>query len=92
MKAIAFTRNLPASDEQALIDISLPTPEPGPRDLRVRVHAISVNPVDVKIRANRKPQDGQPEVIGWDAAGVVEATARKSACSSRATASGTRAR
>ncbi|AKQ59050.1 zinc-binding alcohol dehydrogenase family protein [Bordetella hinzii] len=74
MKAIAFTRNLPASDDQALIDISLPTPEPGPRDLRVRVHAISVNPVDVKIRANRKPQDGQPEVIGWDAAGVVEAT------------------
>lgn len=64
MKAIAFTRNLPASDEQALIDISPPTPEPGPRDLRVRVHAISVNPVDVKIRANRKPQDGQPEVIG----------------------------
>ncbi|QGD77491.1 zinc-binding alcohol dehydrogenase family protein [Bordetella holmesii] len=73
MKAIAFTRNLPASDEQALQDIDLPVPDAGPRDLRVRVHAISVNPVDVKIRHNRKPQDGQPEVIGWDAAGVVEA-------------------
>lgn len=73
MKAIAYTQNLPASDAQSLVDITLPTPAPGARDLQVRVHAISVNPVDVKIRANRKPQDGKPEVIGWDASGVVEA-------------------
>ena len=73
MKAIAYTRNLPADDPQSLQDIELPTPTPGPRDLLVRVEAISVNPVDVKIRANRQPKEGRPEVLGWDAAGVVEA-------------------
>lgn len=73
MKAIAYTHNLPATDAASLQDITLPAPTPGPRDLLVRVHAISVNPVDVKIRANRKPQEGRPEVLGWDAAGVVEA-------------------
>lgn len=41
------------------------------------VHAISVNPVDVKIRANRAPKDGKPEIIGWDAAGVVRAVGAK---------------
>ena len=73
MKAIAYFENLPADHPEALRDITLPEPVPGERDLLVEVRAISVNPVDVKIRANRKPQDGQPEVIGWDAAGVVRA-------------------
>lgn len=73
MKAIAYFENLPADHPEALRDITLPEPVPGERDLLVEVRAISVNPVDVKIRANRKPRDGQPEVIGWDAAGVVRA-------------------
>ncbi|MBR8653287.1 zinc-binding alcohol dehydrogenase family protein [Achromobacter sp. Marseille-Q0513] len=73
MKAIAYFENLPADHSEALRDITLPEPVPGERDLLVEVRAISVNPVDVKIRANRKPQDGRPEVIGWDAAGVVRA-------------------
>ena len=71
MKAIAYFENLPADHPEALRDITLPEPVPGERDLLVEVRAISVNPVDVKIRANRK-RDG-PEVIGWDAAGVVRA-------------------
>lgn len=45
---------------------------PGPRDLLVRVLAISVNPVDTKIRRNRTPAAGQVEVLGWDAVGIVE--------------------
>ncbi|AUT49230.1 zinc-binding alcohol dehydrogenase family protein [Achromobacter sp. AONIH1] len=73
MKAIAYFENLPADHPEALRDITLPEPVPDERDLLVEVRAISVNPVDVKIRANRKPRDGQPEVIGWDAAGVVRA-------------------
>ncbi|CAB3933769.1 zinc-binding alcohol dehydrogenase family protein [Achromobacter insolitus] len=77
MKAIAFSKNLPADHPEALQDITLADPVPGERDLLVEVRAISVNPVDVKIRANRKPKDGQPEVIGWDAAGVVRAVGAK---------------
>ena len=77
MKAIAYFQNLPATDPQSLQDITAPEPVPGDHDLLVEVKAISVNPVDVKIRANRKPKDGQPEVIGWDAAGIVRAVGAK---------------
>ncbi|WP_251864744.1 zinc-binding alcohol dehydrogenase family protein [Achromobacter sp. Marseille-Q4962] len=73
MKAIAYYRNLPAADPESLQDVTLPDPVPGERDLLVEVRAISVNPVDVKVRANRRPRDGRPEVLGWDAAGVVRA-------------------
>ncbi|BCP54455.1 Zn-dependent oxidoreductase [Kaistia sp. 32K] len=71
MRAIAFTRSLPASDENALVDITLDTPEPGPRDLRVKVEAVSVNPVDTKVRRNAGSDT--PRVLGYDAAGIVDA-------------------
>ncbi|MCX5497161.1 zinc-binding alcohol dehydrogenase family protein [Kaistia dalseonensis] len=71
MRAIAFTRSLPASDPDALVDITLDTPQPGPRDLRVKVEAVSVNPVDVKVRAGGDQAD--PRVLGFDAAGIVDA-------------------
>jgi NADPH:quinone reductase-like Zn-dependent oxidoreductase len=77
MKAIAYFKNLPADHPEALQDITVADPVPGDHDLLVEVRAISVNPVDVKIRANRKPKDGQAEVIGWDAAGVVRAVGAK---------------
>ncbi len=77
MKAIAYFQNLPATDPQSLQDITAPEPVPGAHDLLVEVRAISVNPVDVKIRANRKPKDGQPEILGWDAAGIVRAVGAK---------------
>lgn len=72
MKAIAYTRyGLPIDDPQSLVDIDLPMPVPGPRDLLVQVHAVSVNPVDTKIRANAATTE--PRVLGWDAVGVVQA-------------------
>ncbi|PZP24912.1 zinc-binding alcohol dehydrogenase family protein [Pseudomonas kuykendallii] len=71
MKAIAYTQSLPIDDPQSLQDIELPEPTPGPRDLLVEVRAISVNPVDTKIRRNVQPEAGQPKVLGWDVAGVV---------------------
>jgi zinc-binding alcohol dehydrogenase family protein len=73
MKAIAYRKSLPILDADALLDIELPTPQALGRDLLVEVRAISVNPVDVKIRANVPPADGAAKVIGWDAAGVVKA-------------------
>ena len=73
MKAVAHTRPLPAGDPASLVDLELPKPVPGPRDLLVRVHAISVNPVDTKRRKDPAKTDDKPRVLGWDAAGVVEA-------------------
>lgn len=73
MKAIAYRKSLPILDADALLDIELPAPQALGRDLLVEVKAISVNPVDVKIRANVPPADGAAKVIGWDAAGTVKA-------------------
>jgi NADPH2:quinone reductase len=73
MKAVAHTRPLPITDAAALIDVELPKPVPGPRDLLVRVEAVSVNPVDTKRRKDAAKADDKPRVLGWDAAGVVEA-------------------
>ncbi|MQA22077.1 zinc-binding alcohol dehydrogenase family protein [Rugamonas rivuli] len=73
MKAVAYRKSLPITHDDALIDIELPTPQAAGRDLLVEVKAISVNPVDVKIRANMAPAEGHSKVIGWDAAGIVKA-------------------
>jgi zinc-binding alcohol dehydrogenase family protein len=73
MKAIGFYRPQPIDAADALVDIDLPTPELRPRDLLVRIEAISVNPVDVKVRASAVPPEGTARVLGYDAVGVVEA-------------------
>lgn len=73
MKAIAYYHSLPITDPQSLQDIELPEPVAGPRDLLVEVKAISVNPVDTKVRQNVQPEDGVAKVLGWDVAGVVKA-------------------
>ncbi|MGK9067164.1 zinc-binding alcohol dehydrogenase family protein [Stutzerimonas chloritidismutans] len=73
MKAIGYTQSLPIDDPRALLDIELPEPVLGPRDLLVEVRAISVNPVDTKIRMRVQPEAGQHQVLGWDVAGVVRA-------------------
>ena len=74
MKAVALTRYLPISDPQSLFDADLPAPAaPTGHDLLVRVKAISVNPVDAKMRAPKATVEASPKILGWDAAGVVEA-------------------
>jgi zinc-binding alcohol dehydrogenase family protein len=73
MKAVALTHYLPVSDPQSLFDIELPKPAPANHDLLVRVEAISVNPVDTKVRAPKPDVEKNPRILGWDAAGVVEA-------------------
>ncbi len=55
MKAVGYYQNLPINDADSLVDLTLPDPAPGERDLLVEVHAVSVNPVDVKIRAGVAP-------------------------------------
>ena len=72
MKAIGYHQNLPVDQPQALEDLELPAPQPLARDLLVRVKAVSVNPVDTKVRRNVAPPAGAAKVLGWDAVGVVE--------------------
>ncbi|OYQ27141.1 NADPH:quinone reductase [Pseudomonas mandelii] len=70
MKAITFTQHgLPIEDPQSLQDAEVPKPAPGPQDLLVEVRAVSVNPVDTKVRAGTFAKE--PKILGWDAAGIV---------------------
>lgn len=74
MKAVGYAKSLPITDPDALVDLTIEKPAPGPRDLRVAVKAVSVNPVDTKVRMRAHPTGGEPaKVLGYDAAGVVEA-------------------
>jgi zinc-binding alcohol dehydrogenase family protein len=59
------------ADGADLVDRTIDIPQPGPRDLLVDVRAVSVNPVDTKVRANNS---GAGRVLGFDAAGIVVAT------------------
>lgn len=73
MRAVAYKTPQPIAAETSLVDVELPVPEATGHDLLVEIKAVSVNPVDVKIRANVAPPSGELKVIGWDAAGVVKA-------------------
>jgi NADPH:quinone reductase len=73
MKAIALTRYLPIENPESLSDIQLDKPSPKGRDLLVEIKAIAVNPVDVKVRAPKDTIEKSPRVLGWDAAGAVQA-------------------
>ncbi|HAP58068.1 MAG TPA: zinc-binding alcohol dehydrogenase family protein, partial [Cytophagales bacterium] len=72
MKAIGYTQAGPINAAEALVALDIPSPEVGSHDLLVEVKGVSVNPVDVKLRANRPPENG-PGVLGYDAAGIVKA-------------------
>ena len=74
MKAVGCTRPLSITNPDSLQDFELPKPDPQERDLLVRVEAVSVNPVDTKIRSSQPDDqhDATPRVLGWDVAGVVE--------------------
>lgn len=73
MKAVGYTAIGPIDREDALIDFETETPNPEGHDLLVRVQAISVNPVDYKIRMRRPPEGDNPAILGWDAVGEVVA-------------------
>ena len=74
MKAIGFACCLPISNPDSLQDMEIPKPEPKERDILVHVDAISVNPVDTKIRLSKNfdHQNAALCVLGWDVAGVVD--------------------
>lgn len=74
MKAVGYIKSLPIKNPESLIDIELSQPVASGRDLLIKIRAISVNPVDYKIRQRVSPAAGEYKVLGWDAVGVVVAT------------------
>lgn len=73
MRAVGYEHAGPIDREEALIDLDLPDPTADGRDLLVEVKAVSVNPVDVLIRARTEPPSERFRVLGWDATGIVRA-------------------
>ena len=73
MKAVALTHYLPVENPKAFLDVELPTPEASGRDILVAVKAVSINPVDTKVRSPKAQVEDTPRVLGWDASGIVEA-------------------
>lgn len=71
MKAVAYQIAGPLDRDASLVDVTLEQPVARGRDLLVKVRAISVNPVDTKIRRNVSPSSGDWKVLGWDAVGEV---------------------
>ncbi|MGC8623882.1 MAG: alcohol dehydrogenase catalytic domain-containing protein [Phycisphaerae bacterium] len=68
MKAVGFTTD----DPQSLVDFEMAAPRPGPHDLLVKIKAVALNPLDVRLRATVKTPLTHPRILGWDAAGIVE--------------------
>lgn len=77
MKAIGYYAPLPIDNPDSLVDLVLPEPVASGNDLLVEVKAVSVNPVDVKVRTGSVPEAGKPRILGWDATGVVRAVGDK---------------
>jgi zinc-binding alcohol dehydrogenase family protein len=73
LKAVGYQKSLPIEDANSLVDFEAAKPEPKGRDICVAVKAISANPVDYKVRKRAAPPAGQTKILGFDAAGVVEA-------------------
>jgi len=79
MKAIGFKSSLPIENQESFIEFEASKPIPGERDLLVKIDAVSVNPVDFKIRQSSAKDTvlETPKIIGWDAVGIVQAVGEK---------------
>ncbi|MCE0558409.1 zinc-binding alcohol dehydrogenase family protein [Motilimonas sp. E26] len=74
MKAVGYLQPQDITQTDSLIDIELDIPQAQGHDLLIKVHAISVNPVDTKVRKSASPTPGEHKILGWDAVGEVVAT------------------
>ncbi len=71
MKAIGYQTSLEISHTDSLVEFETSKPTPGGHDLLVKINAISVNPVDTKVRMRAQPENGEHKILGWDAVGEV---------------------
>ncbi|MBZ9729026.1 zinc-binding alcohol dehydrogenase family protein [Salegentibacter sp. JZCK2] len=79
MKAVGIKKSLPITDKDSFVEFNTEEPTPGDSDLLVRIKAVSVNPVDFKVRQNaaKDKELEKPKILGWDAAGIVEQVGNK---------------
>lgn len=79
MKAIGFKKSLPISETESFIEFEKEITQPARQEILVKIEAISVNPVDFKVRqgAAKDKELSQPKIIGWDAVGIVESIGDK---------------
>lgn len=71
MKAIGIPAKSSRRGAEALADLQLEPPVPGPEDILVQIRAISINPLDIKLRDAPLKNNEQPRILGWDGAGIV---------------------
>jgi NADPH:quinone reductase-like Zn-dependent oxidoreductase len=69
-KAVGLTQYLPINNENSLLDVEISKPTAKGKDLLIHVKAISVNPMDTKVRAPKDKVESEPRIVVWDAAGV----------------------
>ncbi|MGG1217395.1 zinc-binding alcohol dehydrogenase family protein [Priestia endophytica] len=72
MKAVGLYKYLPITNEESLVDVEVEQGNPTGHDLLIRVQAVSVNPVDTKVRAPKDKEEEKPKILGFDASGIVE--------------------
>jgi NADPH2:quinone reductase len=72
MKAVGLYEYLPIDHPKSLVDIEIDRPVPSGRDILVKVKAVSVNPVDTKVRQPKEKIETEPRILGWDVAGIIE--------------------
>ncbi|RAS72494.1 zinc-binding alcohol dehydrogenase family protein [Priestia endophytica] len=72
MKAVGLYKYLPITNEESLVDVEVEQGHPTGYDLLIRVQAVSVNPVDIKVRAPKDKEEEKPKILGFDASGIVE--------------------
>jgi alcohol dehydrogenase/NADPH2:quinone reductase len=79
MKAVGIKKSLPITNTDSFVEFNTEEPKPGDSDLLVRIKAVSVNPVDFKVRQNaaKDKELEKPKILGWDAAGIVEQVGNK---------------
>lgn len=77
MKAVGYYQSKTITEPDALVDLEPPMPEVSGHDILVEVKAVSVNPVDTKVRKGMRPEIGAARILGWDASGVVKAVGQQ---------------
>lgn len=71
MKAVGLHQYLPVDQPESLLDLQIAKPSVKDRDLLIKVKAVSVNPVDYKVRTPKEKFEDTPKILGWDVAGIV---------------------
>ena len=77
MKAVAYKKPFAISEANVFSEIEIEQPVATGHDLLIEVKAISINPVDIKMRQRTPPDNDTWKILGHDAVGIVQAIGEK---------------